>query len=100
MRGKFFKDPILFKAPTPESPVQIISDHSPPHIEMTKVSGNLPVACEQEIKETLMDLPDVSSHKNEVVPEHHDSNTALVPYKSTWINSLVEHLWREQKKKM
>ena len=81
MRGQIFKDPILSKAPAPESPVQIVSDHFPPHPEMTEVSGNLTAACEQEIKETLMDLPDVSSHKNEVVPEHHDSNTALLPYK-------------------
>ena len=99
MRGQILKDPILSKAPAIESPVQIISDHSPPHPEMIEIFGNLTAECEQEIKDTSIDLPDVSSHKNEIVPKNHDSNTALVPYKSTWINSLAEHLWREQKRK-
>ena len=103
MRGKNFKDPILSKVPAPESPVQIISDHSPPHPEMTKISSNLTTECEKEIKENLndtsTDLQDVSSHRNKIIPKHHDPNTALVPHKSTWINSLVEHLWWEQKRK-
>ena len=99
MRGHIFKDPILSKAPATESLVQIIFDHSPPHPERIEISGNLTAECEQEIKDTSIDLPDVSSHRNKIVPKHHDSNTALVPYKSTWINSLAEHLWREQKKK-
>ena len=41
MRGQILKDPILPKAPTTESPVQIISDHSPPHPEMTEIPDNL-----------------------------------------------------------
>ena len=61
MRGQIFKDPILSKVPATESPVQIISDHSPPHPEMKKISGNLTAECEQEIKDTSIDLPDVSA---------------------------------------
>ena len=103
MRGQILKDPILPKAPTTESPVQIISNHSPPHPEMTKILDNLTTECEKEIKENLNDtsteLPDIFSRRDEIVLEHHDSNTTLVPYKSTWTNSLAEHLWREQKRK-
>ena len=99
MRGQIFKDPILSKAPATKSPVKIIFDHSPPHPEMTEISGNLTVECEQEIKENLkdtsIDLPDVSSHRNKIVLENHDSNNVSVPHKSTWINSLAKHLWWE-----
>ena len=101
MRGQILKDPIFPKAPTTESLVQIISNHSPPHPKMTEIFGT--AECEQEIKENLnntsIDLPDVSNHRDEIVHEHHDSNVTLVPHKSTWINSLADHLWQEQKMK-
>ena len=97
MRGQILKDPILPKVLTMESPMQIISDHSPPHPKMIEIPDNLTTECEKEIKENLndtsTDLQDVSSHRNKIIPKHHDPNTALVPHKSTWINSLEEHLW-------
>ena len=83
--------------------MQIVSDHSPPHPEITDTPNNLTAECGKEIKETFndtpTDLPNTSSHRDETILEYVDPNTALVTHRSTWINSLVENLWQEQKRK-
>ena len=87
----------MSKESTRESPVQIVFDHSPLHLEITNTPNNLNVECGKEIKETFKDTPadllDTSSHRDEIVLECVDPNTALVRHRSTWINSLVEHIW-------
>ena len=103
MRGKVSKDSTMSKTSTRESPVQIVSDHSPPHPEITSTPDNLTKECREEIKETFNDTPadllDTSSHRDETVLEYVDPTTSLVTHRSTWITGLVEHLWKEQRKR-
>ena len=102
MRGQVSKDPLLSKTSTRESPMQIVSDHSPPHPEIKDALDNLTAKCGKEIKETFNDTPtnllDTSDCRDEIVPKYVDPNTTLVTHRSTWINSLVEHLWQEQRR--
>lgn len=80
MRSQVSKDPILSKTSTRESSVQIFFDHSPPHLEITSTPNNLTEECREEIKEnlddTLVDLPGISSYRDEIVPKYVDPNTA------------------------
>ena len=103
MRGQVSKDPILSKTSTRESPMKIVSDHSPPHPEIKNTPDNLTANCGKEINEsiddTAVDLLDTSSRRDETVPEYVDPNTALVTHRSTWINSLAEHLWQEKRRR-
>ena len=97
MRGTVSKDSTLSKTSTRDSPVQIFSDHSPPHPEITSILDNITKEYRNEIKEnlndTLADLQGTSNCRDETVLEYVDPNTSLVPHRSTWITSLVEHLW-------
>ena len=97
MREKVSKDSTLSKTSSRESPVQIVSDHSPPHPMIISIPDNPTEECRDEIKEnlddTLVDLPGTSNYRDEIVPKYVDSNTTLILHKSTWITSLVEHLW-------
>ena len=87
MRGKAFKDSTVSKTSTKESPVQIVSDHSPPHPEITIIPKCLNEECRDEIKEnpidTLVGQSDVSGSKDETIPKKVHPNTTLVPHKST-----------------
>ena len=82
--------------------MQIVSDLSPPHPEITNTPNNLTIECEQGFKETsndtLIDLLDTSSYRDEIVPKKFHPNTTLVPHNSTWFTNFVEYLWKEQRK--
>ena len=83
--------------------MQIVFDHSPPHPEIKNTLDNLIAECGKEIKETFNDtqanLPKTSSRRDEIVPKYVDPNTTLVTHRSTWINSLAEHLWQDQRRR-
>ena len=99
MRGQVFKDSTLSKTSTKESLVQIVSNHSPPHPKITNILESLNEECRDEIKENVIDTPigqlAISGSKDEIVPKQNYPNTTLVPHKSTWITSFIEHLWKE-----
>jgi len=103
MREKVSKDSTLSKTSTRESPMQIVFDHSPPHRTITSILENPTEECRDEIKEniddTQTDLLGTSSYRDETVPKYFDPNTTLVPNRSTWITSFVQHLWKEQRKR-
>ena len=103
MRGKVYKDSTVSKMSTKESLVQIISDHFPPHPEITNIPKSLNKECRDEIKENPIDTPaslsDISGSKDKTIPKQDYPNTTLIPHKSTWITGFVEHLWKEQRKR-
>lgn len=103
MRGKVSKDSTLSKKSARESPMQIVSDHSPPYLEITSILKNHIEECgdgvEENIDDALADLPSTSSCRDELALEYVDPNTTLVPHKSTWITRFLEHLWKEQRKR-
>ena len=72
MRGQDFKDSTVSKTSTKESPVQVVFDHSPPHLEITCILESLNEECRDEIKEnpidTLAGQLDILGSKDETIP--------------------------------
>lgn len=58
MRVKVSKDSTLSKTSTKETLVQIISNHSPPHLKITRIFENPTEECRDESKENLDDTPE------------------------------------------
>ena len=50
VRGKAFKDSTMSKISTKESPIQIVSDHSPPHPKISNIPKSLNQESKDEIK--------------------------------------------------
>ena len=73
MRGQVFKDSTVSKMSTKESPMQILSDHSPPHPKITNIPKSLNEECRDEIKEspidTLVGQTYILGSKDETIPE-------------------------------